>query len=88
MKEYRFIQVDVFTDRPFGGNPLAVFPEAEGLTTEEMQRLAREMNLSETTFVLPPQAEGADFKVRIFRIILPASFDLLYGDDAFPTWVG
>jgi trans-2,3-dihydro-3-hydroxyanthranilate isomerase len=70
MKEYRFIQVDVFTDRPFGGNPLAVFPEAEGLTTEEMQRLAREMNLSETTFVLPPQAEGADFdsvfKVRIF----------------------
>ena len=66
MKEYRFIQVDVFTDRPFGGNPLAVFPEAEGLTTEEMQRLAREMNLSETTFVLPPQALGADFKVRIF----------------------
>ena len=66
MKEYRFIQVDVFTDRPFGGNPLAVFPEAEGLTTEEMQRLAREMNLSETTFVLPPQARGADFKVRIF----------------------
>lgn len=34
MKEYRFIQVDVFTDTPFGGNPLAVFPEAEGLTTE------------------------------------------------------
>jgi trans-2,3-dihydro-3-hydroxyanthranilate isomerase len=70
MKAYRFIQVDVFTDRPFGGNPLAVFPEAEGLTTEEMQRLAREMNLSETTFVLPPQGEGvdcdSDFKVRIF----------------------
>lgn len=66
MKEYRFIQVDVFTDTPFGGNPLAVFPEAEGLTTEEMQCLAREMNLSETTFVLPPQVTGADFKVRIF----------------------
>ena len=68
MKEYRFIQVDVFTDRPFGGNPLAVFPEAKGLTTEEMQCLAREMNLSETTFVLPSQAAGADclFKVRIF----------------------
>jgi trans-2,3-dihydro-3-hydroxyanthranilate isomerase len=66
VKEYRFIQVDVFTDKPFGGNPLAVFPEAEGLTSEEMQRLAREMNLSETTFVLPPQAPGADFKVRIF----------------------
>jgi trans-2,3-dihydro-3-hydroxyanthranilate isomerase len=66
MKAYRFIQVDVFTDQPFGGNPLAVFPEAEGLTVEEMQRLAREMNLSETTFVLPPRAPGADFKVRIF----------------------
>lgn len=66
MREYRFIQVDVFTDRPFGGNPLAVFPEAEGLTAQEMQCLAREMNLSETTFVLPPQALEADFKVRIF----------------------
>jgi trans-2,3-dihydro-3-hydroxyanthranilate isomerase len=66
MKEYRFIQVDVFTDRPFGGNPLAVFPEAEGLTGGEMQCLAREMNLSETTFVLPPQAPEADFRVRIF----------------------
>jgi trans-2,3-dihydro-3-hydroxyanthranilate isomerase len=66
MKEVRFVQVDVFTDQPFGGNPLAVFPEAEGLAPEEMQQLAREMNLSESTFVLPPQAEGADFKVRIF----------------------
>jgi trans-2,3-dihydro-3-hydroxyanthranilate isomerase len=66
MKEVRFVQVDVFTDRPFGGNPLAVFPEAGDLTPDEMQSLAREMNLSETTFVLPPQAVGADFKVRIF----------------------
>jgi trans-2,3-dihydro-3-hydroxyanthranilate isomerase len=66
VREYRFLQVDVFTDVPFGGNPLAVFPDAEGLTSEEMQKLAREMNLSETTFVLPPQAPGADFKVRIF----------------------
>jgi trans-2,3-dihydro-3-hydroxyanthranilate isomerase len=66
MQEYRFVQVDVFTDVPFGGNPLAVFPEAEGLTTGDMHRLAQEMNLSETTFVLPPQAPGADFKVRIF----------------------
>lgn len=66
MKEYRFIQVDVFTGVPFGGNPLAVFPDAGGLTTVDMQHLAREMNLSETTFVLPPQAPEADFKVRIF----------------------
>jgi trans-2,3-dihydro-3-hydroxyanthranilate isomerase len=66
MREYRFVQVDVFTDRPFGGNPLAVFPEAQGLTPEEMQKLAREMNLSETTFVFPPEGPGADFAVRIF----------------------
>jgi trans-2,3-dihydro-3-hydroxyanthranilate isomerase len=66
VKEYRFIQVDVFTDKPFGGNPLAVFPDAEGLSSEEMQSLAREMNLSETTFVLPPRVPGADFQVRIF----------------------
>ncbi len=66
MREYRFLQVDVFTDRPFGGNPLAVFPEAEGLTTDEMQTIAREMNLSETTFVLPPGDPDAHFKVRIF----------------------
>ncbi len=66
MRTYRFFQVDVFTDRPFGGNPLAVFPEAEGLSDREMQQLAKEMNLSETTFVLPPVDARADFKVRIF----------------------
>ena len=74
MKEYRFIQVDVFTNTAFGGNPLAVFPEAEGLTTEEMQFLAREMNLSETTFVLPAQAPGGDFKVRIFTPVTELPF--------------
>jgi len=66
VKSYRFLQVDVFTDRPFGGNPLAVFPDAEGLSAPEMQQLAREMNLSETTFVLPPRSPDADFRVRIF----------------------
>jgi trans-2,3-dihydro-3-hydroxyanthranilate isomerase len=58
--------VDVFTRKPFGGNPLAVFHQAEGLSAEEMQQLAQEMNLSESTFVLPSQAPGADFKIRIF----------------------
>jgi trans-2,3-dihydro-3-hydroxyanthranilate isomerase len=72
--EYRFYQVDVFTDKPFGGNPLAVFPEAQGLTTEEMQHLAREMNLSETTFVLPTRAPEADFKVRIFTLLKELPF--------------
>jgi trans-2,3-dihydro-3-hydroxyanthranilate isomerase len=66
MKEYRFVQVDVFTREVFGGNPLAVYPNAEGLEREEMQRIAREMNLSETTFVLSPSSPEADFRVRIF----------------------
>jgi trans-2,3-dihydro-3-hydroxyanthranilate isomerase len=74
MKTYRFVQVDVFTNVPFGGNPLAVFPDAEGLTTAEMQRIAQEMNLSETTFVLPPQAPAADFKVRIFTPVKELPF--------------
>ncbi len=69
-RRYRFRQVDVFTDRPLHGNPLAVFPGAVGLTVAEMQALAREMNLSETTFVLPPteegMARGADYRLRIF----------------------
>jgi trans-2,3-dihydro-3-hydroxyanthranilate isomerase len=59
------IQVDVFTERAFAGNPLAVFPEAEGLTDDQMQQIAAEMNLSETTFVTPPEA-GGDARVRIF----------------------
>src|SRR4051812_40383092 len=54
MPNYRFIQLDVFTDKPFTGNPLAVFPDAEGLTDEQMMQIAREMNLSETVFVLKP----------------------------------
>ena len=54
MRTYRFIQLDVFTNQPFAGNPLAVFPEAEGLNDEQMMKIAREMNLSETVFVLKP----------------------------------
>ena len=66
MPRYQVIQVDVFTDVVFGGNPLGVFPEAAGLTGQQMQQLTAEMNLSECTFVLPPETPGADFKVRIF----------------------
>ncbi len=58
--------LDVFTDVPFGGNALAVFPDARGIDDRLMQRLACELNLSETTFVLPPQAPGATHRVRIF----------------------
>ncbi len=66
MRSYRFIQADVFTEVVFGGNPVAVFPDAEGLSDDEMQKIAREMNLSETTFVLPPTDGRADVRVRFF----------------------
>ena len=61
-----FQTVDVFTDRKFGGNPLAVVTEAEGLTTEQMQAIAAEFNLAETTFVLPPKDPAHTAHVRIF----------------------
>ena len=70
-RTYEFIQLDVFTQTPLSGNPLAIFPDARGLTDAEMQALAREMNLSETTFIFPRDAatearEGK--KVRIFTV--------------------
>jgi len=70
-RAYDFVQLDVFTQRPLEGNPLAVFPDARGVSDTEMQALAREMNLSETTFILPRDAatetqEGK--KVRIFTV--------------------
>jgi PhzF family phenazine biosynthesis protein len=64
----RFQQVDVFSHEPLRGNPVAVVLDAEGLTTEQMQRLARWTNLSETTFVLPPTTPDADYRVRIFTL--------------------
>jgi trans-2,3-dihydro-3-hydroxyanthranilate isomerase len=66
MRSYEFAQVDVFTDRVFGGNPLAVFPEATGLSGVEMQAIAQEMNLAETTFVLSPSRADCVARVRIF----------------------
>jgi trans-2,3-dihydro-3-hydroxyanthranilate isomerase len=62
---YRFFTCDVFTEAQFGGNQLAVLPDAEGLSTEQMQSIAREFNYSESTFVFPPKA-GATRHVRIF----------------------
>jgi PhzF family phenazine biosynthesis protein len=69
-----FAQVDVFTDVPYAGNPVAVVLDADGLDTEEMQRLANWTNLSETTFVLPPQDPAADYRVRIFTPVLELPF--------------
>jgi PhzF family phenazine biosynthesis protein len=66
MKTFTFKQVDVFTQRPFWGNPLAVVIGAEGLPSEEMQRIAAWTNLSETTFVLRPSSPLADYRLRIF----------------------
>ena len=63
---YRFVTADVFTDQPFGGNPLAVLPDARGLDGATMQRIAREFNLSETVFVLPPERPAHSRRLRIF----------------------
>ncbi len=63
---YRFVTTDVFTDRIFGGNPLAVLPDGRGLSTGQMQAVAREFNLSETVFVLPPADPAHTRELRIF----------------------
>ena len=70
MRSIEFQTVDVFTTTRFGGNPLAVIPDAGDLTTEEMQAIAREFNYSETTFVGPPADAANTARVRIFT---PAS---------------
>jgi len=63
---YRYLHLDVFTERRLEGNQLAVFPDARGLDAATMQRLAREMAFSETTFILPREDEGTDVRMRIF----------------------
>lgn len=83
MGSYNFIQLDVFTDRAFTGNPLAVFPDAEGLTDEQMQQIAREMNLSETVFVLPSKKEDV---LRRLRIFTPSSELPFAGHPIVGTW--
>ncbi|MFX0195455.1 MAG: PhzF family phenazine biosynthesis protein [Candidatus Hodarchaeota archaeon] len=66
MRKYRFLHVDVFTEVRFGGNQLAVLVDGQSLSTEEMQKIALEMNFSETTFILPTESTEANWKVRIF----------------------
>ena len=66
MKQLHYTLVDVFTNRPFGGNQLAVFPNASGLAPEMMQALAKELNLSESAFVFPAQDAAHDYWVRFF----------------------
>ena len=69
MNSKRFVIADVFTEKQFGGNQLAVFTDGSGLDAVTMQNIAREMNYSETTFLLPPE-NGGDYRIRIFT---PAS---------------
>ena len=69
-----FMQIDVFSDEPYFGNPVAVVLDGEGLTSEQMQNFARWTNLSETTFLLPPTEPGADYRVRIFTPELELPF--------------
>ncbi|HAC62540.1 MAG TPA: hypothetical protein DCF68_03145 [Cyanothece sp. UBA12306] len=70
---YKFYTIDVFTDQIFGGNPLAVFPNAQGLKPQQMQKVAAELNLSETVFVLPAETTEGTRKIRIFtpKVELP-----------------
>src|ERR1700720_1264932 len=83
MAQYRFVQLDVFTDRAFCGNPLAVFPEAEGISDDEQLKIAREMNLSETVFVLPPRDENT---LRRLRIYTPTREIPFAGHPVVGTW--
>lgn len=66
MRSYRYFHLDVFSETLFGGNQLAVFLDASSLSTEQMQAIAKEMNFSETTFVLPAESEETDVRMRIF----------------------
>ncbi len=83
MPSFRFVQFDVFTDKAFCGNPLAVFPEAEGISDERMMQIAREMNLSETVFVLPTDKENVLRHLRIFTPVREIPFA---GHPIVGTW--
>ena len=84
MTEYPFVQFDVFTDQPFAGNPLAVFPDAEGITDEQMMKIAREMNLSETVFVLKSDNDKVLRRLRIFTPMREIPFA---GHPIVGTWM-
>jgi len=81
MASYTFYQLDVFTDKSFTGNPLAVFPEAAGISDAQMQQIANEMNLSETVFVLP-----SNKALRRLRIFTPRQELPLAGHPVVGTW--
>lgn len=88
MEKHRFVQLDVFTDRAFAGNSLAVFPDGSGIRDEDMQPIAREMNLSETVFVLPaePAKEPSPVALRRLRIFTPTQELPFAGHPVVGTW--
>src|SRR5215204_4387775 len=92
MPNYRFTQLDVFTQEAFAGNSLAVFPEAAGLTDDQMMKIAREMNLSETVFVLKPEGKQQTANseqpeaLRRLRIFTPARELPFAGHPIVGTW--
>src|SRR5687768_12203760 len=88
MGKHRFVQLDVFTDRAFAGNPLAVFPDGSGIADEEMLKIAREMNLSETVFVLEPNKskEKSPSALKRLRIFTPTREIPFAGHPVVGTW--
>ncbi len=88
--EKNFVLADVFTERPFGGNPLAVFLDAEGLDSAQMQTIAAELNLSETAFLGRPESEGAAWPLRIFtpKMELPFAGHPTIGTALGMAWAG
>ena len=87
---YRYVTCDVFTERRFGGNQLAVLPDAAGLSTEQMQTIANEFNYSETTFVLPPSDPAHLARVQIFtpRSEMPFAGHPTVGTALVLAWLG
>ena len=83
MPNYNFLQFDVFTDRAFSGNPLAVFPEADEIDSDVMMKIAREMNLSETVFVLKSKSDDV---LRHLRIFTPTREIPFAGHPIVGTW--
>lgn len=86
MRRYQYIQLDVFTRQPLAGNGLAVYPHAEGITDEEMQKIAREMNQSETVFVLESEAQHDPPALRRLRIFTPTRELPFAGHPIVGTW--
>src|SRR5262249_363793 len=84
------LHFDVFTDQLFGGNQLAVFPDARGLLDETMQAIAKEMNFSETTFVLPSERPDTDARLRIFTpgVEMPMAGHPTVGSTSPPARIG